>query len=82
MYYASLSNDFGIFDHKENFSSAQDALDWADGREGLYVIHIGQENKPGLSFNAECKNGEMVYSQHDTWAGWKTLSTEEIIAQL
>lgn len=82
MYYASLSNDFGIFDHKENFSSAQDALDWADGREGLYVIHIGQENKPGLSFNAEFKNGKMVYSQHDTWAGWKTLSTEEIIAQL
>lgn len=82
MYYASLSNDFGIIDHKEDFQTAQEALDWASGRESMYVIHIGQENKPGLSFNAENKNGEMVYSQHDTWAGWKQFTKEDIIAQL
>ena len=82
MYYASLSNDFGIIDHKEDFQTAQEALDWASGREGMYVIHIGQENKPGLSFNSENKNGEMVYSQHDTWAGWKQFTKEDIIAQL
>ena len=80
MYFASVSNDFGIFDHKEDLASAQEALDWASGREGAYVVHIGQENTPGLSFNAENKNGETVFSEHDTLA--KQLSQEEIIAKL
>lgn len=82
MYFASVSNDFGIIDHKEDFASAQEALDWASGREGAYVIHIGQENKPGLCVNAECKNGRTVFGQHDAWAGWKTLSKEEIISRI
>ncbi len=77
-YDVGLSNRDCIFDSTDKFESPEDALDWADGRGGDYVIQIGNSRGINLNVSASDTKHGMRYQIYNGWA-WEKISRAEII---
>lgn len=82
-YEVVLSNRNSIFDSRNGFDSVADAMEWASGRGGTYVIHIGSNdpNGNGLSISATCSNGKTNYKYYYI-AEWQSITVAEIASMI
>lgn len=80
-YNVALSNESSIFDSCEGFASVAEALEWASGRGGKYVIQIAKEVNGEevnfLSIAASTRRGKTTYSYYYISA-WESVTPEQI----
>ena len=71
-YDVALSNKDCIFDSRHGFESIAEAMEWAMGRGGNYVIQISRENAdaPGCCISAEC-NADSTETRLYWYNGWE-----------
>lgn len=84
-YGVALSNDQCIFDSQDGFGTPEEALSWASGRGGSYVVQIenSRDSELGISVNAICTDHGMSYRYYDglEWR-WRDISVAEIIEKV
>lgn len=73
-----LSNDSSIFDRARGFKHIEDALDWADGRGGKYVIQIGRTGVESSGISIAYDSRTKVYSYYDV-CQWVDIPEDEIV---
>lgn len=80
-YNVALSNDSAIFDSCDGFDSVAEALEWASGRGGTYVIQLVRETNGDVvdfvSISATVRKGKTTYSRYLP-GGWIYVSPEQI----
>lgn len=80
-YNVTLSNNSCIFDSCDGFDTVAEALEWASGRSGKYVIQLAKEvngeEVDFLSVAASTCDGQTVYSYYNI-AVWETVTSEQI----
>lgn len=80
-YNVTLSNDSAIFDSCDGFDSVAEALEWASGRGGTYVIQLARETNGDevdfISISAAVRKGKTTYSRYFP-GGWIDVTQEQI----
>lgn len=80
-YNVALSNDSAIFDSMDGFGSVCDALEWASGRGGKYVIQLAKEvngvEVDFVSIAATTQRGKTTYAYYNICA-WENVTAEAI----
>lgn len=86
MFNVCLSNSSCIFDSCNGFDTVQEALDWASGRGGTYVVQIAREvNGEEVSFlsvAADNRRGSKTRFSRQMFSGWVTVTAEDIALAL
>ena len=69
MYSVGLSNESCLFDLCDGFETVDEALDWASGRGGTYVIQIRNDRRDDAGISISATDGEdgMEYRYYDGW---------------
>lgn len=77
-YDATLSNKDCVFNRAEGFESIADALEWASGRGGTYVIHLNDgTDGPGVSLSVTDNGSETTFSRYYP-GGWVHVTAAEV----
>lgn len=83
MYNVTLTNRDSIFDSACGFETVAEALEWASGRGGRYVVQIDNGRPCAdfsfISISAEDFDGVTRF-QRSTPAGWEYISVDQIAA--
>lgn len=85
MYSVGLSNDSCMFDYADGFETPAEALDWADGRGGIYLAYITNDDsiytdRPlEAKIQIDCrKKGEKRFLMDLDWGRWIPITGEKL----
>ena len=81
MYNVTLSNRSSIFDHRTGFATLAEALEWADGRGGVYVAQITKGDPADIAGHVSISiddNGEKTVYDHYNGMAWERVTLADI----
>ena len=77
-YNAALSNDSCVFDESFGFESISDAIQWATGRGGRYIIQLDAGKcEQGECVSISYDDDAHVYAHYDGWE-WVTIHPDKL----